>query len=59
MWFFLSAVKSVLNIKRVCRRCGKAQFVRLEDRGKTIACMFCGGELPSPENYPDNSSEES
>jgi rRNA maturation endonuclease Nob1 len=48
MWYFISAIQSVLNLKRICKRCGKSQIVPLKDKDQTVACKYCGGELPPP-----------
>lgn len=42
MWYVLSAIKSIFDLKRVCRWCKHKQVTKATDKDKNVKCEKCG-----------------
>lgn len=43
---FAAAIRTILDLKRKCPKCGHGQFVSTDKRHQAVACKACGAQIP-------------
>jgi len=46
--FYGSAISTILNLKRTCPKCKRAQVVPESKRKQIVRCKFCNADVPPP-----------
>jgi ribosomal protein S27E len=43
---FAAAIRTILDLKRKCPKCGHGQFVSSDKRHQSVTCKACGAPIP-------------
>lgn len=43
---FAAAIRTLLDLKRKCPKCGHGQFVSTDKRHQSVPCKACGAQIP-------------
>lgn len=50
MWYVFSALQSIFERWRTCRKCGHKQMVKPKEKNKPVTCAKCGNRI-RPEDH--------